>query len=864
MTDLEIIRQIEEELKVKLSRLDRIEIEIDSRGYTLKPSRQIIGGYPVNPSWQVIGLGLFQCIGNNLNCIIFQLKSLKNLTQLNLRDNQISDISLISALTNLTVLDLSKNQFRNIFPLSTLTKLTKLNLGDNGICHISQFSDLTNLTVLKLKNNILRNISPLSALTNLTELDLSENQISDISPLSALTNLTYLNLSNNQISDISPLSALTNLTVLKLKDNILYDISQLSALTNLTLLDLANNQILDISPLSALKNLTKLGLDSNKILDISPLSALTNLITLDLRYNPMEELPPWITIFNMRIQWQKYIDDGYITFYNNPLKTPPIEIVRLGKEAVRNYFAQLKEQKEDYLYEAKLLIIGEPGAGKTTLAKKIENPDYGLWENEKSTEGIEVIRYEFPLENKKNFRINIWDFGGQEIYKATHQFFLTKRSLYALVADSRKEDTDFYYWLNAVELLTDNSPLLIVKNEKQDRQREIPERQLRGQFTNLKEILAANLATKRGLPEILKEIQHRISSLPHIGSPLPKTWVRVREALENDTRNHISLEQYLDICEKNGFTKLQDKLQLSGYLHDLGVCLHFQEDPLLKKTVILKPEWGTYAVYKILDNKDVIRNFGRFTKSDLSEIWNEDRYAGMQDELLRLMLNFQLCYEIPDSRNTYIAPQLLTENQPTYKWNEKDNLILKYAYEFMPKGLITRFIVMINRFIFNHKAGWKSGVILKKDDTFAEVIEYYGKREIRIRVTGKNKRDFMTIITHELDKIHHSYNRLKYNKMIPCNCVTCKGNQEPHFYPSDELREFISNGQNEIQCRKKPYKMVNVRGLMDDVSAENRTDIKDYMKSQDVVININNIGGNVSDATVVSGDQNKIRSEIPK
>jgi GTPase SAR1 family protein len=45
--------------------------------------------------------------------------------------------------------------------------------------------------------------------------------------------------------------------------------------------------------------------------------------------------------------------------------------------------------------------------------------------------------------NGKNFRVNIWDFGGQEIYHQTHQFFLTERSLYALVADTRTENTDF-------------------------------------------------------------------------------------------------------------------------------------------------------------------------------------------------------------------------------------------------------------------------------------------------------------------------------------------------------------------------------------------------------------------------------------
>ena len=34
----------------------------------------------------------------------------------------------------------------------------------------------------------------------------------------------------------------------------------------------------------------------------------------------------------------------------------------------------------------------------------------------------------------------MWDFGGQEIYHATHQFFLTRRSLYVLVDDTRKDD----------------------------------------------------------------------------------------------------------------------------------------------------------------------------------------------------------------------------------------------------------------------------------------------------------------------------------------------------------------------------------------------------------------------------------------
>lgn len=74
--------------------------------------------------------------------------------------------------------------------------------------------------------------------------------------------------------------------------------------------------------------------------------------------------------------------------------------------------------------------------------------------------------------------------------------------------------------------------MLIVNNEKQDRQCQVNERQLRGEFINLKEVLPTNLAdpNNRGLAEIKQKIKLYIKELPHIGIPLPKLWVRVRAA----------------------------------------------------------------------------------------------------------------------------------------------------------------------------------------------------------------------------------------------------------------------------------------------------------------------------------------------
>ncbi|EGJ28818.1 MULTISPECIES: COR domain-containing protein [Moorena] len=773
---------------------------------------------------------------------VFELKQIR---VLNLSGNRIYQIpEYISNITNLVRLDLSRNQ---------ITKLPQKNFGN-----------FINLIELDLsKNNLINLPESLGELPNLKKLYLSRNQLKKLPvSLGNLYNLTELDLSLNKLNTFpESLGNLSNLSRLDLVGNNLNKLPDfLGNFYKLTELYLWNNQLTHLpESLGNILNLSKLHLWNNQLTYLpKSIGNLSNLTSLDLSYNQLSKLPE--NIVNLS-------NLTHLDLSGNPLVVPPPEVVSGGVGAIKQYFRQLRKEGKDYIYEAKLLIVGEAGAGKTSLAKKIEDPQYQLQDNQQSTEGIDVIKWSFPLDSGREFNVNIWDFGGQEIYHATHQFFLSKRSLYTLVADSRKQDTDFYYWLNIVDKLSDNSPLLIIKNEKQNRQRDINERALRGQFTNLKETLATNLKTNRGLEKITDEIKHYIKKLPHVGQELPKTWVNVRQALENDAHNYISLQDYLDICKINGFTRRSDALQLSGYLHDLGVCLHFQdqEESLLYKIVILKPEWGTDAVYNVLDNHDVINNKGKFTRKDLKRIWKEDKYASTRGELLELMKKFQLCYKIPDSKDTFIAPQLLSDNQPYYDWNPSHNLILRYAYpDFMPKGIITRLIVVMHQYIDQQQYVWKSGVILTKDNTKAEVIEYYGKREIKIRVTGRDKRGLLTIVAYELDRIHNSYKRLKYSQLIPCNCSTCKDSQSPHSYPFETLRKFIADKEYTIQCQQS-YQMVNVLNLIDDIIDVNKlvsNDQQDSNQSIQFKGDIQKLVLLLSQHGNISGDYSEIMANI--
>jgi internalin A len=136
MKDLDIIKQIEKELNVELKESDH------KKGYTL------------NQNGQVTGLCLKDCKIKNLNLIIYPLKNLKNLTQLVLDKNQLSDISPLKYLDNLTGLYLHNNQIRDISPLKNLGNLTELDLEKNQLSDITPLTDLKELTRLNLYDNL--------------------------------------------------------------------------------------------------------------------------------------------------------------------------------------------------------------------------------------------------------------------------------------------------------------------------------------------------------------------------------------------------------------------------------------------------------------------------------------------------------------------------------------------------------------------------------------------------------------------------------------------------------------------------------------------------------------------------------------
>ncbi len=604
------------------------------------------------------------------------------------------------------------------------------------------------------------------------------------------------------------------------------------ALTHLEGLDLHGNQIHSIpAEIAELTKLQILNLSSNRLTAVpDAMSTLHDLQIIDLRFNGLTKLPAWLVDLPQ-------LEALYL--HNNFISDPQPDIVNLtglwGKAdlpKLRVFFHHLAKG-EDVLYEAKLIIVGEAGAGKTTLAKKLQDLDYKLVD-EVSTEGIDIFRWSFLYtlagqEKKMIFKVNIWDFGGQQIDYATHRFFLTKDSLYAIVADARKQKTYFYGWLQMVGLFSSQSPTLVIVNENQDRPWSINEQQFRKQFAHFEKILDVNLARKDDrLYELIDEIKHQIARLPLVGKKLPKTWIKVREALEANSYNTMSLQEYSDICEQHGFDHEEDKLELSDYLTKIGVCLHFQEPLALRNLLFLKPQWATDAAYKVLNDRHIRANYGRFDHKDLVRIWNEGDHINKRNELLELMMRFQLCYPLPDTTNSYMLPQLLDNNPPRQVWDEWDDhnkVSLRYRYpDFMPKGILTRLIVSMHKYIANANGQdlvWQTGVVLEQNSTRARAIEYYDQRKLEIQIIGNRKRDLLTVITWELDRIHETFPDLKYHMGIPCNCQQCQKSSLPYFFQFEELKKRMEHQKFHPECGES-FQRIDIRNLLNGVGMKQR------------------------------------------
>lgn len=598
----------------------------------------------------------------------------------------------------------------------------------------------------------------------------------------SLINIEQLNLSNNDIKELpSFLFELKELRILSLQNNcISYIPKEIRFLKKLVRIDLINNEVSRIDDeIGDLENLTTLYLSKNKLTSLPrSLSKLHKLKVLAITENPFKI---------------------------------PSEIVHGSLGGLLNYLQLLNEGDVFSLCEAKLLVVGEGYVGKTELCrailKKVEK------NSPVTTEGITVGRW-ITKGSKQQYILNIWDFGGQEIYHATHQYFLTEKSVYLFVWNARPDDDlySFDYWLNVIKLLSKSAPVIVVQNKCDERTKEIDYKGYSEKYNNIVGYYNTSAITNEGVEELKKRIIKEVESLDHFNKIVPIAWIKIREDLESISAPYISHEAYLLMCNKYGIDAEKTKW-LSEYFHVLGVFLYFPDNLILSNILFLQPEWATGAAYCLFDDPEVIENNGKFTNKTLKRIWNKyptSKHAA----LLELMKKFELCFEI-DSSGCFIAPSRLIVAPPKELKLPRSELNYFYEYEFLPAGIIERSIVRLHKLIYEDNY-WKNGVLLKKGDTSALLSIDRFKKTISISLNGTAKSDLLAIIRNEIEQIHISLNNPKVKEKMPCFCTECL-KSDPYYFDIETVERARNRRINSIECRKS-FEAVSISTILGGVN----------------------------------------------
>ncbi|MCZ6592738.1 MAG: leucine-rich repeat domain-containing protein, partial [Alphaproteobacteria bacterium] len=217
---------------------------------------------------------------------------LDQVTDLNLRGTEVTDLDILKRLTRLQSLSLTDTQVADLDPLKGLNNLQSLSLERTRVVDLVPLKEILALQEVRLDGAPVADIEPLKNCTKLKRLDLDYTEITDFNPLKSLKNLETLYLSGTQIDDLEPLAGLTSLDTLSLTDTPITDFDMLKRFTNLHTLDLSYTSITDFQLLKDLANLETLYLADTQIADLIPLRGLSNLEYLDLGNTQVTDLKP--------------------------------------------------------------------------------------------------------------------------------------------------------------------------------------------------------------------------------------------------------------------------------------------------------------------------------------------------------------------------------------------------------------------------------------------------------------------------------------------------------------------------------------------------------------------------------------------
>ncbi|XP_062579878.1 uncharacterized protein LOC134241876 [Saccostrea cucullata] len=335
---------------------------------------------------------------------------------------------------------------------------------------------------------------------------------------------------------------------------------------------------------------------------------------------------------------------------------------------------------------------------------------------------------------KRLVPVTVWDFGGQEVFYATHQTFLSSSCLYMLVfdlnvLDKHSQDTGF----PKIVLVGTHADLFPMEN-KGIKLWEIVQKLedfFRGSTQRSHLIIDIryfiNATDVNGVPfELLRQcIMETAESLPDWGKLIPRKWILLENEIsdmKSSGRKIVSVEEIHNLCKNKGGFERQDIEDFLNFQNSLSKVLYFKER-YLKEKVILDPKWVIDALSSFITDEHFVKQkesyeakdwltlkeTGKISMRFIDNLWKETEFGTFRDHLIKVLCRLDLITQ-SKIKNMFYVPSMVQQKCPTVDYNEICQAVevglvsfrFSFRNKFLPPAVFYR---MIGTFLYLFEEG---------------------------------------------------------------------------------------------------------------------------------------------------------------